>query len=91
MGNLLYGAVRGPKAGPNPWNARTLEWLVSSPPPTHNFIREPVVVGAPYDYGIEGSVHAYFVEPEPAPPAPEPEAQSDDDAAPPVDDDGALV
>jgi cytochrome c oxidase subunit 1 len=91
VGNLLYSAIRGPKAGPNPWNARTLEWLVSSPPPTHNFIREPVVVGAPYDYGIEGSVHAYFVEPEPASPTPAPEVQSGDDAAPPVDDDGALV
>ena len=74
VGNLLYSALRGPKAGPNPWNARTLEWLVSSPPPTHNFVKEPVVVGAPYDYGIEGSVHAYFKDPDPAdPPDPTPE------------------
>lgn len=91
VGNLLYSAVRGPKAGPNPWNARTLEWLVSSPPPTHNFIREPVVVGSPYDYGIEGSVHAYFADPEPAQNVPVSEDQSDDDSSPPVDDEGALV
>ncbi|MDJ0790609.1 MAG: cbb3-type cytochrome c oxidase subunit I [Acidimicrobiia bacterium] len=69
--NMLYSAIRGPKAGPNPWNARTLEWLISSPPPTHNFVKEPVVVGAPYDYGVEGSVHAYFKDPDPAAP-PEP-------------------
>ena len=60
LGNLIYSAIWGPKAGPNPWNARTLEWLVSSPPPTHNFTSQPKVVGHPYDYGIEGSVHAYF-------------------------------
>jgi cytochrome c oxidase subunit I len=60
VGNLVYSAIWGPKAGPNPWNARTLEWLVSSPPPTHNFTSQPRVVGHPYDYGIEGSVHAYF-------------------------------
>ena len=60
VGNLVYSAIWGPKAGPNPWNARTLEWLVSSPPPTHNFTSQPRVVGHPYDYGVEGSVHAYF-------------------------------
>jgi len=60
VGNLAYSAIRGPKAGPNPWNARTLEWLVSSPPTTHNFLSQPRIVGHPYDYGIEGSVHAYF-------------------------------
>jgi cytochrome c oxidase subunit I len=27
----------GRKAGPDPWKANTLEWLVDSPPPEHNF------------------------------------------------------
>ncbi len=51
VGNVVYSAIRGPKAGPNPWNARTLEWLTSAPPPTHNFTSQPVVVGHPYDFG----------------------------------------
>ena len=60
VGNLLYSAIRGPKAGPNPWNARTMEWLIGSPPPEHNFLSQPIVTGHPYDYGVEGSVHAVF-------------------------------
>ncbi len=60
VGNLVYSAIWGPKAGPNPWNARTLEWLVSSPPTHHNFLSQPQVVGHPYAYGVKGSVHAVF-------------------------------
>ncbi|MBY5585130.1 cytochrome c oxidase subunit I [Rhizobium leguminosarum] len=33
----------GLPAGPNPWNAATLEWATSSPPPSYNFRRIPVV------------------------------------------------
>jgi Heme/copper-type cytochrome/quinol oxidases, subunit 1 len=25
------------RAGPDPWEAQTLEWATSSPPPRHNF------------------------------------------------------
>jgi cytochrome c oxidase subunit 1 len=32
-------------AGPNPWNAGTLEWATSSPPPSYNFLRIPTVAG----------------------------------------------
>ncbi len=56
--NLVYSWVRGPRAEPNPWKARTLEWQTSSPPPVENFPKEPLVVGGPYDYGVPGSVHA---------------------------------
>jgi cytochrome c oxidase subunit 1 len=35
--------MRGAPAGPNPWNAETLEWATSSPPPPQNFTRIPVV------------------------------------------------
>jgi cytochrome c oxidase subunit 1 len=46
------------RAPANPWNARTLEWLVSSPPPVENFPSTPIVVGAPYGYGTGGRPHA---------------------------------
>ena len=29
--------------GDNPWDAATLEWSVSSPPPAYNFARIPIV------------------------------------------------
>ena len=58
FGNLIYSAIKGPKAGNNPWGATTLEWQVSSPPPEHNFPGLPEVVATPYPYGVPGLVHA---------------------------------
>jgi cytochrome c oxidase subunit I+III len=43
LGNLLVSARRGPIAGDNPWQAHTLEWSMSSPPPTYAFARPPIV------------------------------------------------
>jgi cytochrome c oxidase subunit 1 len=34
----------------NPWGAASLEWSVSSPPPSHNFHHVPVVTHGPYDF-----------------------------------------
>ncbi|MDK1103864.1 MAG: cbb3-type cytochrome c oxidase subunit I [Actinomycetota bacterium] len=67
VGNMLWSAVKGPKAGANPWNARTLEWQVSSPPSHHNFLSQPVIVGHPYDYGGDGSPHVIFPDAEEPP------------------------
>jgi cytochrome c oxidase subunit 1 len=41
--NALICAKRGAVAGSNPWDAPTLEWATSSPPPDYNFIHMPVV------------------------------------------------
>ncbi|MBW6454843.1 MAG: cytochrome c oxidase subunit I [Trueperaceae bacterium] len=41
--NIVHGVLRGKPAGNDPWDARTLEWSVSSPPPHHNFDHQPVV------------------------------------------------
>ncbi|KLK93657.1 cytochrome C oxidase [Microvirga vignae] len=41
--NLASSARRGPMAGPNPWDAGTLEWAAASPPLPQNFDRIPVV------------------------------------------------
>jgi cytochrome c oxidase subunit I+III len=42
---LVRGYIAGPVAGDNPWNADTLEWGTSSPPPVYNFLYIPVVEG----------------------------------------------
>ena len=41
--NVFVSLRRGRAAGPNPWNASTLEWSVPSPPPPYNFAVIPIV------------------------------------------------
>ena len=41
--NMFRTWRRGEVAGSDPWDGRTLEWTISSPPPEHNFDRIPVV------------------------------------------------
>jgi cytochrome c oxidase subunit 1 len=43
---FLYNAVKSRRNytdDPDPWDARTIEWATSSPPPAHNFDVEPTV------------------------------------------------
>jgi cytochrome c oxidase subunit 1 len=49
--NMIWSLRKGPKAGPNPWHARTLEWTISSPAPYYNFKTIPAVLKAPYNFG----------------------------------------
>lgn len=44
--SLKYGAM----AGSNPWGAKGLEWVVASPPPSHNFDEVPIVTDEAYAY-----------------------------------------
>jgi cytochrome c oxidase subunit I len=48
---LIWSMRYGPVAGPNPWQAKGLEWETPSPPPTENFEEIPVVTEEAYDYG----------------------------------------
>jgi cytochrome c oxidase subunit 1/cytochrome c oxidase subunit I+III len=41
--NVIYSLKHGAVAGPNPWDAPTLEWSVPSPPPPYNFAVIPSV------------------------------------------------
>ena len=43
----------GKRASDNPWDARGLEWEIPSPPPTENFLVQPVVTERTYQYGRE--------------------------------------
>ena len=43
--NLLRSRTKGEIAGNDPWDARTVEWQTSSPPPEHNFNEVPVIEG----------------------------------------------
>jgi cytochrome c oxidase subunit 1 len=41
--NMTRSLLKGKVAGNDPWDAWTLEWSTSSPPPAYNFATEPVV------------------------------------------------
>jgi cytochrome c oxidase subunit I len=41
--NLIRSAKQGKPAGNDPWDAWTLEWAASSPPPEYNFATLPLV------------------------------------------------
>ena len=41
--NVWISLRKGPKAGPDPWKANTLEWFTESPPPVNNFDTVPRV------------------------------------------------
>jgi cytochrome c oxidase subunit I+III len=43
--NVIRSITAGEPAGDNPWDAETLDWGTSSPPPSYNFAHIPVVQG----------------------------------------------
>jgi cytochrome c oxidase subunit I len=61
--NMLWSRFRGPKAPDNPWDATTLEWATTSPPPFDNFGgRHLVVHHGPDLYGVEGAEGDYVMQ-----------------------------
>lgn len=52
--NLFVSIFKGKKAGRNPWNANTLEWVAASPPPHGNFETFPEVYRGPYEFSVPG-------------------------------------
>jgi heme/copper-type cytochrome/quinol oxidase subunit 3 len=52
--NLHWSMRRGTKVGNNPWDATTLEWSTTSPPPHANFASPPQVLRGAYEYSAPG-------------------------------------
>jgi cytochrome c oxidase subunit 1 len=63
--NLIWSALRGERASLNPWNATSLEWTTSSPPPPGNFEAPPVVSRGAYEYGSGGDQQDFVLQSEP--------------------------
>ncbi len=55
VGNLLWSYFRGAIAGNDPWDAWTLEWSTSSPPPAYNFAKTSRGQEPPSAMGPEAS------------------------------------
>ncbi|MFN3418665.1 MAG: cbb3-type cytochrome c oxidase subunit I [Pyrinomonadaceae bacterium] len=53
---LTHSLIYGKPAGDNPWMLPGLEWRTSSPPPTENFEKPPVVTWEAYEFGEESGL-----------------------------------
>jgi cytochrome c oxidase subunit I len=53
---LVHSLFYGKKAPDNPWMLPGLEWRTSSPPPTENFEKMPVVTWEAYEFGEESGL-----------------------------------
>ncbi len=66
--NLFRSRFRGEIASDNPWQATSLEWSTSSPPPHDNFGgHRPVVHHGPHEYGVAGKDGDYIMQTSPEP------------------------
>jgi cytochrome c oxidase subunit 1 len=41
--NIIFSAIKRVPAGNDPWDGRSLEWSIPSPPPAYNFAQTPAV------------------------------------------------
>ena len=64
--NFFMSIRNGEKAGRNPWNSTTVEWLAPSPAPHGNFDQEIEVTRGPYEYSVPGSDRDFAPQAEPA-------------------------
>ncbi len=77
--NLLWSLFKGKKAGDNPWEATTLEWNTTSPPPHDNFAGvHPVVYRGAYEFAVPGAPNDYVMQTEPDPAGSSSEVSSGD-------------
>ena len=61
--NLVWSRFKGAKAPENPWEATSLEWSTTSPPPFDNFGgRHLTVAHGPNEYGVKGAAGDYVMQ-----------------------------
>ena len=64
--NFFVSIRKGKKVGDNPWDATTLEWATSSPPPHGNFTRPVEVYRGPHEYSVPGAARDFLPQNDPA-------------------------
>lgn len=87
LGNLAYSYHRGVPTGHDPWEAGTLEWFTTSPPPIHNFDVVPDVRSSEPLYDIRRAIRdrtRTWRAPSPAPAGPEREPVADESEGAPT-------
>src|SRR6476620_1489581 len=61
--NVIWSMFKGAKASDNPWDATTLEWNTSSPPPHDNFAGVlPTVYHGPYEFAVPGAPNDFVMQ-----------------------------
>jgi cytochrome c oxidase subunit 1 len=61
--NIIWSIFKGEKAGDNPWEATTLEWSTSTPPPHDNFAGVlPTVYHGPYEFAVPGAPNDFVMQ-----------------------------
>jgi cytochrome c oxidase subunit 1 len=65
--NFFWSMFAGKRAADNPWQANTLEWATTSPPPHGNFAQVPTVYRDPYEYSVPGMQEDWLPQYAPAP------------------------
>ena len=61
--NIFWSMFKGKKAGENPWEATTLEWNTTSPPPHDNFAGVlPTVYRGPYEFAVPGAPKDFLMQ-----------------------------
>jgi cytochrome c oxidase subunit I len=63
--NFFSSLKWGKVVDKNPWDATTLEWSAPSPPGHGNFVTEPIVYRAPYEYSVPGAAKDFTPQFEP--------------------------
>jgi cytochrome c oxidase subunit 1 len=61
--NFFWSLRKGAKAGDNPWEATTLEWVIPSPPPFDNFAGNvPTVYRGAYEFSVPGAPEDFILQ-----------------------------
>ena len=60
--NFFQSLFAGQPATDNPWQANTLEWATTSPPPHENFTAIPTVYRGPYEYSSPATAEDWLAQ-----------------------------